>query len=84
MLTEKYRPKELTDMVGQEHLTGQNGILTRMLANNTLQSCIFFGPPGVGKTTAAEIVAEKSNMPFFKLNATNCKRHSEHHIRRKG
>ena len=72
MLTEKYRPKELSDMVGQENLTGQNGILTRMLDNKTLQSCIFFGPPGIGKTTAAEIVAEKSNMPFYKLNATNC------------
>lgn len=71
MLTEKYRPTQFSDMVGQTNLVGQNGILTRMIQNNNIHSCIFYGPPGCGKTTAANIIAESSGLPFHKMNATN-------------
>lgn len=65
-----YRPENFQDMVGQQHLIGSNGILTNMLKNNKIQSCIFYGPPGCGKTTAGKIIAKKSNLIFNNLNAT--------------
>lgn len=66
---EQFRPKSFDDMVGQEKLVGKNGILTNMLTKHTLQSSIFYGPPGCGKTTAARIIAEQSGYPLFMLNA---------------
>lgn len=68
-LAEKLRPKNLDDVIGQEHLTGSNGTIRRMLENDTLNSLIFWGTPGTGKTTLAEIIAEKSGRKFFKINA---------------
>ena len=70
-LAEKLRPKNLDDVIGQEHLTGSTGTIRRMLENDTLNSLIFWGSPGTGKTTLAEIIAEKSGRKFFKINAIN-------------
>lgn len=70
-LSTKYRPRDLSDMIGQDAVVGPSGRLTRMLALHRLASCIFYGPPGTGKTTAAMALAEKSNLKFFALNATN-------------
>ncbi|HPZ26011.1 MAG TPA: AAA family ATPase, partial [Kaistella sp.] len=70
-LAEKLRPKTLDDVLGQEHLTGKNGTIRKMLENDTLNSLIFWGPPGTGKTTLAEIISEKSGRKFFKLSAVS-------------
>ena len=70
-LAEKLRPKSFEEVVGQEHLTGSQGIIRKMVENDTLNSLIFWGSPGTGKTTLAEIIAEKSGRKFFKLNAIN-------------
>ena len=70
-LAEKLRPKTLDDVLGQEHLTGENGTIRKMLENDTLNSLIFWGPPGTGKTTLAEIISEKSGRKFFKLSAVS-------------
>lgn len=70
-LAEKMRPKTLDDVVGQEHLTGDNGPIRKMLQNDTLNSLIFWGPPGTGKTTLAEIISETSGRRFYKLSAVS-------------
>lgn len=70
-LAEQLRPKTLDDVLGQEHLTGKNGTIRKMLENDTLNSLIFWGPPGTGKTTLAEIISEKSGRKFFKLSAVS-------------
>lgn len=69
-LADKMRPQTLDDMVGQEHLFGQGGILRRMLEHHRISNMIFCGPPGVGKTTAARIIARASGLTFHQLNAT--------------
>ncbi|UDN63059.1 replication-associated recombination protein A [Clostridioides sp. ES-W-0016-02] len=70
-LADKIRPKTMNDVIGQSHIIGNGKILSKILQINFLPNMIFFGPPGVGKTTVAEIVAEKSNKNFYKINATN-------------
>lgn len=70
-LAEKLRPKTLNDVLGQEHLTGEKGTIRKMLENNSLNSLIFWGPPGTGKTTLAEIVSEQSGRKFYKLSAVS-------------
>ncbi|UMQ42076.1 replication-associated recombination protein A [Chryseobacterium sp. Y16C] len=70
-LAEKLRPKTLEDVLGQEHLTGEKGTIRKMIENDTLNSLIFWGPPGTGKTTLAEIISEKSGRKFFKLSAVS-------------
>lgn len=70
-LAELLRPKFLDEVLGQEHLTGKNGTVRKMLENDTLNSLIFWGPPGTGKTTLAEIISEKSGRKFFKLSAVS-------------
>lgn len=70
-LAEQMRPKSLDEVLGQEHLTGKNGTIRRMLENDTLSSLIFWGPPGTGKTTLAEIISESSGRKFFKLSAVS-------------
>lgn len=70
-LAEKMRPKNLDEVLGQEHLTGKNGTIRKMLENDTLNSLILWGPPGTGKTTLAEIISEKSGRKFFKLSAVS-------------
>lgn len=65
------RPKNLDEVLGQEHLTGEKGTIRKMLENDTLNSLILWGPPGTGKTTMAEIISEKSGRKFFKLSAVS-------------
>jgi len=70
-LAEKLRPQSLDEVLGQEHLTGAQGTIRKMVQNDTLNSLIFWGPPGTGKTTLAEIISEKSGRKFFKLSAVS-------------
>ncbi len=70
-LAEILRPKTLDQVVGQQHLTGPNGAIRKMLQNDTLNSLIFWGPPGTGKTTLAEIISETSGRRFYKLSAVS-------------
>ena len=70
-LAEKLRPKKFSDVLGQEHLTGEQGVVRKMVENGTLNSVIFWGPPGTGKTTLAEIISEQSGRKFFKLSAVS-------------
>jgi putative ATPase len=63
------RPSKLEDLVGQEHLTGKGSILHTSIANGHIPSMILWGPPGVGKTTIANIIAHQLNAPYFQLSA---------------
>lgn len=71
-LAERMRPQTLEDYVGQQHLVGQDGVLRRNLETGHMGSFILWGPPGVGKTTLARIVAKRLDVPFFTLSAINC------------
>ncbi len=68
-LAERMRPKKLEDYLAQSHLTGKDGVITKAKDKYLIPSIIFWGPPGPGKTTLAQIVAENSNRPFFQLSA---------------
>ncbi len=70
-LADLLRPERFEDIVGQEHLFGERGVVRRMLAGGRITNMIFYGPPGTGKTTAASIIARQSNMTFRRLNATS-------------
>ncbi|MCT3803419.1 replication-associated recombination protein A [Elizabethkingia anophelis] len=70
-LAEKLRPKNLDEVIGQEHLTGPYGPIRKMVEHDTLNSIIFWGPPGTGKTTLSEIISENSGRKFFKLSAVS-------------
>lgn len=69
-LADRVRPSSFDDIAGQAHLFSENGILRKMLSRGVLPSMIFFGPPGCGKTTAANVIAESSGKTLYKLNAT--------------
>ncbi len=69
-LADRVRPRSFDEMIGQEKLIGRNGVLRRMVDTGHITNMIFFGPPGTGKTTAANIIAERSGMTLRKLNAT--------------
>ena len=71
-LADRMRPKSFDEIAGQAHLVGENGILRRLVENGRIPNMIFFGPPGTGKTTIANIIADMSGMQLFKLNATTC------------
>jgi putative ATPase len=68
-LAERMRPKTLHDLYGQQHLTGDNSILNKYLQQGYIPSMILWGPPGVGKTTLAQIIAQTLQVPFFQLSA---------------
>lgn len=69
-LADRMRPKDFDEIAGQKHLFGKNGVVTGMCRNGYITNMIFFGPPGTGKTTAANILAQKSGMKIHRLNAT--------------
>lgn len=68
-LAERLRPQNIDEYVGQEHLVGKNAILRNIIESNNLHSFILWGPPGVGKTTLAKIIARSQDRPFFTLSA---------------
>ena len=68
-LAERLRPRSLDDYIGQSHLVGQGAILRQMIENGNLSSFILWGPPGVGKTSLAKIIANVLERPFFTLSA---------------
>ncbi len=68
-LAERRRPQHLSDYIGQEHLIGNNGVLLKSILNNTIPSMILWGPPGVGKTTLAQLIANETKRPFYALSA---------------
>lgn len=70
-LAERVRPQALADYVSQAHLVGEQGILTKQLQTGFIPSLLFWGPPGTGKTTLAEILAKESQRPFYVLSAIN-------------
>lgn len=70
-LADLIRPRQLSEVYGQQHILGENKILDRIVKSGRISNMIFYGPPGVGKTTVANIIAEKAGKRFYKLNATN-------------
>jgi putative ATPase len=68
-LAERIRPKKLEDYISQQHLVGENGILTNHIKKGIIPSLILWGPPGIGKTTLANIIAKESGRPFYTLSA---------------
>ncbi len=70
-LAERLRPKFLKDFLGQDHLVGKEGALTKQIKQGLIPSMIFWGPPGTGKTTLAYIIATESKRPFYTLSAIN-------------
>jgi len=70
-LAERLRPQTLDQFIGQKHLVGENAILRQMIESGRIASLILWGPPGVGKTTLARIIARQLNCPFYTLSAIN-------------
>jgi putative ATPase len=70
-LAERIRPQKLEDYISQLHLVGPNGSLTQQIARGIIPSMLFWGSPGTGKTTLAQIIAKQSNRPFYELSAIN-------------
>ena len=68
-LAERLRPRTLDDYIGQRHLVGEGAIIRRMIESGNISSFILWGPPGVGKTTLARIIAEMTQVPFYTLSA---------------
>lgn len=70
-LAERLRPKSLEEFLGQEHLIGKEGPIRKCIESDSIPSMIFWGPPGVGKTTLAQIISQESKRPFYTLSAIN-------------
>lgn len=70
-LAERLRPRTLDEYIGQDHLVGKGAVLRRMIDSGRIPSIIFWGPPGVGKTTLANIISNTIKAPFYKLSAIN-------------
>ena len=69
-LAEQLRPKTLNDVCGQHHLLDKGKLLRKAIENNRISNMIFYGPPGIGKTTIANIIADSTKMSLHKLNGT--------------
>ena len=69
-LADEIRPQNIDEMVGQEHILGEDGLLRRIVESGNIPNMIFYGPSGTGKTTAARIIAKNTNRTLRKLNAT--------------
>jgi putative ATPase len=70
-LAERLRPTKISEVIGQKHLIGENATLTKQLNQKLIPSIIFWGPPGVGKTTIANLIAKELDRPFYTLSAIN-------------
>ncbi|MCL1943144.1 MAG: replication-associated recombination protein A [Candidatus Azobacteroides sp.] len=70
-LAERMRPKTLDEYIGQKHLVGKNAVLRKMIDGGRISSFILWGPPGVGKTTLAQIISRQLEIPFYTLSAVN-------------
>lgn len=70
-LAERMRPSRLDELIGQEHLTGKNGVIRKAIQSGNIPSMILWGPPGVGKTTIANIIANEVKKPFYTLSAVS-------------
>ena len=70
-LAERLRPNSLEDYIGQPHIIGNEGILTKIISNDNLPSMILWGPPGTGKTTLANVISKTTGRPFYSLSAIN-------------
>ena len=68
-LAERLRPTSLENFIGQQHLVGEGQVLHRAISSGKIPSMIFWGPPGVGKTTLAQIIAKTLDTPFYTLSA---------------
>jgi putative ATPase len=68
-LPERLRPKTIAEFVGQQHLIGEGKVLRKLIESGNIPSIIFWGPPGVGKTSLARFIAEQINLPFYQLSA---------------
>lgn len=71
-LAERLRPTSLDNYIGQKHLVGEGSVLRNMIESGRISSFILWGPPGVGKTTLAKIIAQRLDTPFYTLSAVNC------------
>ena len=69
-LADALRPQELSDVCGQQHILGENGLLRRIIESGSVPNMIFYGPSGTGKTTIANIIANRTNKTLYRLNAT--------------
>jgi len=69
----KYRPKALNEIIGQDHILGENGVLKKLILSETLPHAFLYGPPGCGKTTLARVIASVLERPFYEMNATTLK-----------
>ncbi|MEC8967617.1 MAG: AAA family ATPase, partial [Bacteroidota bacterium] len=70
-LAERLRPRNLDDFLGQNHLTGKNSPIRKCIESGSIPSMIFWGPPGVGKTTLAQLISKETERTFFTLSAIN-------------
>ncbi len=70
-MAERLRPKTLSEYIGQEHLVGKNGVLKNIIESGNIPSMILWGPPGVGKTTLAQLISNQLKRPFFTLSAVH-------------
>ena len=70
-LADRMRPESLADVVGQKHILGEGKVLYNIIQSGEIPNMIFYGPSGIGKTTVANIAAQKAGKPLYKLNATN-------------
>lgn len=70
-LAERLRPQKLVDYIGQEHLVGEKGIISKVISTGNIPSMVFWGPPGVGKTTLAKLIAIELNRPIYNLSAVH-------------